>query len=167
MKPGRNRRDLEVLCHVADAMASKNIERAADLVTQRMVAVKMASGGWTCDKARYVELLPPDSTNIVNWTMQAVANKVAARAKKEGGSSSEVAWKPRGQRPWLGNTATGGSREKMGRATKMQKARAGSPRRRGGTTSNRLGSGLQVSEFNAARAKVWEQWANRMTSSSE
>ena len=75
MEPGRNRRELEVLSHVVDALASKNFARAADIVTQMMMFVKLALEEQSWDRAQYIELVLPDSTSMILRAMRTLANR--------------------------------------------------------------------------------------------
>ena len=54
----RNSRELDTLAEVMDRLASGEYARAADLITQRLKAVKMALHDGTWERATHVELLP-------------------------------------------------------------------------------------------------------------
>ena len=89
----RNVREIEVLAHVADLLATNNIAAAADIVTQRMVACRMAEEDQNWKSAHFVELVPLDSINMVPKPMRLMAKKQAEQEKRNSkSSSSDNAW---------------------------------------------------------------------------
>ena len=71
----RNLREIETLAYIADHLAKNQIALAADIVTQRMMACRLAEEekGW--HNAQYVELVPVDSLNMIPKPMRQMARR--------------------------------------------------------------------------------------------
>ena len=75
-------REIEILSHVMDSMATNRIAEAADIVSQRMLACKMAGedAGW--GKAQYAELAPANSVNMVSRELRNMTQREEAAQKR-------------------------------------------------------------------------------------
>ena len=77
-------REIEVLSHVMDALATNQIPEAADIIVQRMAACKMADEDGTWVRAQYAELIPPNSINMVSREMRQMTVREEATQKRLG-----------------------------------------------------------------------------------
>ena len=75
-------REIEVLAHVMDALATNNIAGAADIVSQRMLACKMADEDGSWNRAQFAELIPTDSINMVSREMRNMTQREEASQKR-------------------------------------------------------------------------------------
>ena len=150
MGPGRNRRELEVIAHAIDALAHNNREKAADILTQRMMAVKLASETQNWERAQYIELVPPDSTSMIPRAMRTLANREEGAEKKANASaSSGDAWpRPRWQPKWEDGK---GQRGKGGKNLWGQRGK-GQGKDKGG--KNKKG---EMGDNQGYKKKPWEQ----------
>ena len=98
-RASRNIREIEVLAHVMDLLATNKISQATDVLTQRMVACRIAEEDKNWTNAHFVELIPLDSINMVPKSMRILAKREGESEKKmENLPSSGNDWKE--QEPW-------------------------------------------------------------------
>ena len=127
----RNVREIEVLAHVADLLATDNLATAADIVTQRMVACRMAEEDQNWKPARFVELVPLDSINMVPKPMRMMAKKQAEQEKRNAkSSSSDNAWPEQDwgkAKDWGKGWNKGGKNKDWGKGGKPWVPKGGKP----------------------------------------
>ena len=82
-----------------DLLATNKISQATDVLTQRMVACRIAEEDKSWNNAHFVELIPLDSINMVPKSMRILAKREGESEKKmEKLLSSGSDWKE--QEPW-------------------------------------------------------------------
>jgi hypothetical protein len=106
----RNLREMKTLCTVLDHIALGRSGAAADVLTQRLKAVEMATREGNWNRSGFLELVEEDNASLVSTDEQMLVRKeVEARDKRFVPSSSDknfsnfVPGKPhqgKGQAPW-------------------------------------------------------------------
>ena len=91
----RNLRELEVLASIIDLVASGRHGEAADALTQRMIAVRMAIEDNSWSKAAFVELAPHDTSIMIPRNLRQAALKEADAFKKLQASTSSASDSPK------------------------------------------------------------------------
>ena len=136
-RANRNIREIEILAHVADLIATSNFAQAADVVTQRMVACRLAEEEKTWTNAHFMELVPLDSLDMVPKSMRLLAQREAdserrSKAKRSPTSANDWyeqdGWKGKGGKPWKPWNKGKGKDGKDGKGDKNVKgAKGGKP----------------------------------------
>ena len=75
-------REIEVLSHVMDHLATGEVAQAADIITQRMHACKLADEDNSWHRAQYAELILPDSINMVSKEMRQMTDREEAAQRR-------------------------------------------------------------------------------------
>ena len=78
----RNVREMEVVANTIDLLAQGRVGEAADALTQRMIALRMAIDDDSWSKAAFVELTPYDPSSMVPRPMRSMALKEADDYRK-------------------------------------------------------------------------------------
>ena len=81
-------REIEVLSHVMDALATNKIAEASDILAQRMLACKIAEEDGSWNRAQFAELIPADSINMVSRELRQMTQREEAAQKRASKSSS-------------------------------------------------------------------------------
>ena len=96
-RSNRNIREIESLAHVADLIATNQIGRAADIVTQRMVACRLAEEESNWNNAQFLELVPVDSVGMIPKSYRQLARREGEADRKLRSVTSDKEWK---DLPW-------------------------------------------------------------------
>ncbi len=84
----RNLSEMTTLCSIMDHLALGRYAQAADVVTQRLKAVEMASQDGDWRRASYIELVPEEGASLVSKAEEQVVQKELESKRSLEGSSS-------------------------------------------------------------------------------